>query len=45
MRSSVKLSGKPLSQHQVIRHKIAEMSARVDATEAWGEPDLLSGRK
>jgi acyl-CoA dehydrogenase len=27
--------GKPLSQHQVIRHKIAEMSARVDATEAW----------
>jgi len=27
--------GKPLIKHQVIRHKIAEMSARVDTTEAW----------
>ncbi|MEC9435249.1 MAG: acyl-CoA dehydrogenase family protein [Pseudomonadota bacterium] len=27
--------GKPLIKHQVIRHKIAEMSARVDALESW----------
>ena len=27
--------GKPLIYNQVIRHKIAEMSARVDLTEAW----------
>ncbi|MEM7741491.1 MAG: acyl-CoA dehydrogenase family protein, partial [Pseudomonadota bacterium] len=27
--------GKPLIKHQVIRHKIAEMSARIDATEAY----------
>lgn len=27
--------GKPLIKHQVIRHKIAEMSARIDAAEAY----------
>ncbi len=27
--------GKPLIRHQVIRHKLADMSARVDAVEAW----------
>lgn len=27
--------GKPLIQHQVIRHKIADMSAKIDATEAY----------
>ena len=27
--------GKPLIQHQVIRHKIADMSARIDAIEAY----------
>ena len=27
--------GKPLIRHQVIRHKIAEMSARVDRLDAW----------
>lgn len=27
--------GKPLIKHQVIRHKIADMSARIDATEAY----------
>jgi len=27
--------GKPLIQHQVIRHKIADMSAKVDAIEAY----------
>ncbi|UWQ92238.1 acyl-CoA dehydrogenase family protein [Rhodobacteraceae bacterium M382] len=27
--------GKPLIRHQVIRHKIAEISARIDAVEAW----------
>lgn len=27
--------GKPLIRHQVIRHKIADMSARIDAVEAW----------
>ncbi len=27
--------GKPLVKHQVIRHKIAEMSARIDAVEAY----------
>ncbi len=27
--------GKPLIQHQVIRHKIAEMSARIDACDAY----------
>ncbi len=27
--------GKPLIQHQVIRHKIAEMSARIDAVETY----------
>jgi len=27
--------GKPLIKHQVIRHKLAEMSARIDAVEAW----------
>jgi len=27
--------GKPLIQHQVIRHKIADMSARIDAVEAY----------
>lgn len=27
--------GKPLIRHQVIRHKIADMSMRIDATEAW----------
>lgn len=29
--------GKPLIKHQVIRHKIAEMSARIDMLEAWLE--------
>jgi len=29
--------GKPLIQHQVIRHKLAEMSARVEATHSWLE--------
>ncbi|MGM0583512.1 MAG: acyl-CoA dehydrogenase family protein [Pseudomonadota bacterium] len=29
--------GKPLIRHQVIRHKIAEMSARIDMLEAWLE--------
>ena len=27
--------GKPLSQHQVIRHKLADMSARIDMIEAY----------
>ena len=27
--------GKPLIKHQVIRHKIADMSAKIDATEAY----------
>ena len=27
--------GKPLIRHQVIRHKIADMSARIDAVEAY----------
>jgi acyl-CoA dehydrogenase len=27
--------GKPLIDHQVIRHKIADMSARIDALDAW----------
>ncbi len=27
--------GKPLIKHQVIRHKIADMSAKIDAMEAW----------
>lgn len=27
--------GKPLIKHQVIRHKLADMSARIDATEAY----------
>lgn len=27
--------GHPLIQHQVIRHKLADMSARIDAMEAW----------
>ena len=27
--------GKPLIKSQVIRHKVADMSARIDATEAW----------
>jgi len=27
--------GKPLIQHQVIRHKLADMSAKIDATEAY----------
>jgi acyl-CoA dehydrogenase len=27
--------GKPLIKHQVIRHKIAEMSARIDSVEAY----------
>ncbi|WP_438727750.1 acyl-CoA dehydrogenase family protein [Parasphingorhabdus sp. DH2-15] len=30
-----KTFGKPLIRHQVIRHKIADMSARIDATEAY----------
>ncbi|NIQ96898.1 MAG: acyl-CoA dehydrogenase family protein, partial [Desulfuromonadales bacterium] len=29
-----KTFGKPLIEHQVIRHKIADMSARIDATQA-----------
>ena len=29
--------GKPLIQHQVIRHKLAEMSSRVEATHHWLE--------
>jgi acyl-CoA dehydrogenase len=29
--------GKKLIEHQVIRHKIAEISARIDAVEAWLE--------
>ena len=29
------ICGKPLIQHQVIRHKIADMSARVDQIEAY----------
>ena len=27
--------GKPLIRHQVIRHKIADMSARIDMIESW----------
>ena len=27
--------GKPLIKHQVIRHKIADMSARIDMIESW----------
>ena len=30
-----KTFGQPLIQHQVIRHKFAEMSARIDACEAY----------
>ena len=34
--------GRRLADHQVIRHKIAEMSRHVNATQAWGE--LLAWR-
>jgi acyl-CoA dehydrogenase len=39
--------GQPLIRHQVIRHKIAEMSARIDMLEAWLEricQDMNDGR-
>ena len=29
--------GKPLSRHQVIRHKFAEMARKINATNAWLE--------
>lgn len=32
-----KTFGKPLIQHQVIRHKLAEMASKVEATAAWIE--------
>lgn len=34
--------GKPLSQHQVIRHKLVEMDRRINASQAWIE--LLAWR-
>ena len=39
-----KTFGKALIEHQVIRHKIAEMSARVDSTACMDKSDLLDGR-